>query len=191
VYAKGYFDGLEAARKDMTPARFESSVKGLTGIAKKVFEATPIDEAWTPSRIISHIGTTTGSRPDQKIVTGCLDSLMRTGLVCERPKGLFQRIKVKERTGEEMPKADDIFKVIEPGKEKRQELSVVRHPKQTAFDVLCTLAERLKGVGAEIGKIAAEIEVATLEMAQGSQEKDEELEKLKQLKSLLQSFKEE
>ena len=42
----------------MTPARLQSIERNLTGIARKVLEATPVAESWSVQRIYAELGKT-------------------------------------------------------------------------------------------------------------------------------------
>ncbi len=62
-------------------ARHQSIERGLTGIARKVFEVVPMQEMWPISQIVSEMARIHQSRPDARVVHGCLDSLIGSGLV--------------------------------------------------------------------------------------------------------------
>lgn len=81
----------------MNPARLKSMEAGLTGVARKVLDATPISEGWPASRIQSEIKRLTQSQVDNKTVLGCLAHLVEQGLVKELQHGCFQRERFKER----------------------------------------------------------------------------------------------
>lgn len=81
----------------MNSARMKSLEEGLTGISRKIFEATPIAEAWTPHQISAEFIRRTGSHPDMKTLRGCLDSLCESGLVKESHGQLFQRVVIREK----------------------------------------------------------------------------------------------
>lgn len=75
----------------MTPARQQALVRGLTTVARKVFDATPINEPWSASQIDAELRRI-GTPKSIHMVTGCLNGLVKDGLVTEGPLRMFQRI---------------------------------------------------------------------------------------------------
>ena len=79
----------------MNSARFRELEGNLTGIMRKVFEVVPIQESWDASRIL-YVLADRGIRQEPKAVMSALNRLSEYGLVVERARGEFQRVKVKE-----------------------------------------------------------------------------------------------
>lgn len=75
----------------MTPARYRSTVAGLSSVARKVFDAVPIGEAWSSQQVCSEIRRQGKSVRDLHIVEGCLNTLTDSGLVTEPTRGMFRR----------------------------------------------------------------------------------------------------
>jgi hypothetical protein len=75
----------------MTPLRQADLERNLTEAARKVYEATPINEVWTTSQI-GHELARMGRRADIRHIAGCLDSLKKDGLVKEPQPDHWQRI---------------------------------------------------------------------------------------------------
>lgn len=78
----------------MTPARHAELIRSLTGISRKVYEATPIGDPWSVTTICSELYRQ-GTRTDLKVTAGCLASLKSDGLVREPLAGLFVRVPVR------------------------------------------------------------------------------------------------
>jgi len=114
VYGKGYYDGFKAAKaqQDMTPSKYKKTLDSQTAIARKIFECTPIAEAWSSNKIVSEMTRVYGTRTDLRTVEGCLDSLKNDGLVKEPERGAFQR--VAPRVPETAPAVEKAQPAAEP-----------------------------------------------------------------------------
>ena len=147
----------------MNSARMRAIEEGQTGIAKKVLSSVPIQESWTARQIISDIARS-GSRPDPHIVEGCLSTLCDSGLVRERPRGYFQRIKPKEK------------KVV----------SIAAAPAQPKEPV--DPLTKLSNIASSLRTLADEIEDVALTIEERQTATTEEIAKLRQLKALLRDL---
>ena len=147
----------------MNNARMRAIEEGQTGIAKKVLASVPIQEAWTARQIVSDIARS-GSRPDPHIIEGCLNTLVDSGLVNERPRGYFQRIKPKEE------------KVVPIA-------SAPAQPKEP-IDPLA----KLGSIASSLRTLADEIEDVALTIEERQTATTEEIAKLRQLKALLRDL---
>lgn len=75
----------------MTPSRYEALLRDLTAICRKVFDATPISEAWHDAAIMSALRQA-GSNVEGSVIRGCLENLRKSGLVIEPNPRHFQRV---------------------------------------------------------------------------------------------------
>ncbi|RQV20645.1 hypothetical protein DF039_12455 [Burkholderia cenocepacia] len=161
----------------MTPAKYHAALSGLSAIAKKVLEMVPIQEAWSRSEIAGHLLRVTKSSPDAAVIDGCLGRLKDSGLIREASRGRYQRIEVRER---------EVLKVPE---QKSEEAVAATEPQAILpIEILSQLAERTRGLATQIVMLASDIETAALTIEQGNAENAANLEKLRQLQSLLKSL---
>ena len=78
----------------MTATRIRILENQQTGVAKKVYGAVPINEAWPSKSIVAEL-TRQGQVRDFSIIEGCLNTLKEVGLIKEMSPGHFQRVKPK------------------------------------------------------------------------------------------------
>ena len=161
---------------DMTATRIRILENQQTGVAKKVYGAVPINEAWPSKSIVAEL-TRQGQVRDFSIVEGCLNTLKEVGLIKETAPGHFQRVKPKptvEKEAEPMtttpPKAYDKGEPTEP------------------VDRLAAIGTNLRGLSQMFLELADDIDEAALAFEEKASGNDEELAKLRQLKGLLKSL---
>jgi hypothetical protein len=80
----------------MRKSRYDALVASLTSIAHKVFLAVPAQERWPVKAIYAELRRTNATSADVRVIEGCVDSLVDTGLVREGPTGFFSRVVPKE-----------------------------------------------------------------------------------------------
>lgn len=161
----------------MTPAKYTAALSGLSAIARKVLEMVPIQEAWSRSEIAGHLLRVTKSSPDAAVIDGCLGRLKDSGLIREPSRGRYQRIEVRER---------EVLKVPE---QKPEQAAAATEPQAILpIEILSQLAERTRSFATELVMLASDIETAALTIEQGNAENAANLEKLRQLQSLLKSL---
>jgi hypothetical protein len=192
VYAKGYFDGLEAANGGcMTPKRQQQLLQGQSSVSQKVFSHVPIQESWPAHRIAVEIERTTRSRLDAKVVDHCLVSLIEAGLVRQTGGTAkareYQRAPVSSGT----QTALDVLKApnLKPsGREPASDtpLTSPRVENSTPpFVVLSTLNDRLFQVSQDLKEIAACVGDAILQIEEDREQNARDAETLRQLQALL------
>jgi len=159
----------------MTATRIRILENQQTGVAKKVYGAVPINEAWPSKSIVTEL-TRQGQVRDFSIIEGCLNTLKEVGLIKEVAPGHFQRVKPKPV-------------------EKEAELMAVTSPKPPAkgestepVDRLAAIGTKLRGLSQMFLELADDIDEATLAFEEKASGNDEELAKLRQLKGLLKSL---
>lgn len=160
----------------MTATRIRILENQQTGVAKKVYGAVPISEAWPSKSIVAEL-TRQGQVRDFPIVEGCLNTLKEVGLIKEVAPGHFQRVKPKPTT------------------EKEAELMAVTPSKPPAgskptepVDRLAAIGTKLRDLSKTFLELADDIDEATLAFEEKASGNDEELAKLRQLKGLLKSL---
>ena len=158
----------------MTATRIRILENQLTGVAKKVYGAVPINEAWPSKSIVSEL-TRQGQIRDFSIIEGCLNTLKEVGLIKEVSPGHFQRVKSK-------PTAE---KEAEPMTTKP--LNPVAPPTEP-MDRLVAIGTKLRGLSQTFLELADDIDEATLAFEEKASGNDGELAKLRQLKGLLKSL---
>lgn len=163
----------------MKPAKHECLLKGQTGIAKKVYECVPIAESWSSFQVMTAMRNLTGSTPDSRIVSGCLSSLVDSGLVKKIARDLYQRIPVEQK-----PEAP---KMAAPAK-KQSEVSAVPTRKATPLEMLGELAGEIVGMAEHMKRLATRVEDVALAIEQERESNSENLEKLRQLQAILKSL---
>lgn len=163
----------------MNQAKFESLHRGQTGIAKKVYEAVPIQAAMSASEICSEMRRL-GSAQDLRVVVGCLCSLLDSGLIQERPKGSFLRTPVRAYEPEPSPP--------QPQPMKTPALRIATVAPASPIERLTAISKRVTAAMDELKAIADDIETAAIEITEQSERTQAESQKLRQLQELLKSI---
>lgn len=183
-YGRGMFDGLRMAGIDnpeefVNNAKLKSVESGLTGMAKKVLDSVPIAEAWTRQQISQELARK-GSNPESRVVGGCLDSLVASGLVREPRPGNFVRAPEKPRIVEDESKEQAVAgKWMDRLKEVKQSNSA------DPMTELAELAGELRAMANAATKMATRIEDVALAAESRVQQINADSAKLKQLQELL------
>ncbi|QEY62524.1 hypothetical protein FXN65_10720 [Metapseudomonas lalkuanensis] len=165
----------------MTPAKHECLMQGQSGIAKKVYECVPIAESWSSFQVMTAMRNLTGSTPDSRIVSGCLSTLVDSGLVKKIGRDQYQRIPVEQKQKSEEPK------MSAPAK-KQPEVSAAPARKATPLEMLGELAGEIVGMAEHMKRLATRVEDVALAVEQERESNSENLEKLRQLQAILKSL---
>ena len=168
----------------MTATRIRILENQQTGVAKKVYGAVPINEAWPSKSIVAEL-TRQGQVRDFSIVEGCLNTLKEVGLIKETAPGHFQRVKPKpkptvEKEAEPMT-TKPLNPVIPPN-------SSIKGESTEPVDRLAAIGTKLRGLSQTFLELADDIDEAALAFEEKASGNDEELAKLRQLKGLLKSL---
>ncbi|WP_157669301.1 hypothetical protein [Chitinibacter sp. GC72] len=155
----------------MQRARFESIYRGLSNIARKVYDAVPIGDAWSKALITQEIRRVTKTSTDARVIDGCLSSLVENGLVREPTRGAFVRVKVVGGLGSLKVSSSPEVENMAVKSEKVEKLSL-----------------RLAGLVTTLTSVAEEIESISIEVDAQLSAVGDELGKLRQLKSLLKDL---
>lgn len=160
----------------MTATRIRILENQQTGVAKKVYGAVPINEAWPSKSIVTEL-TRQGQVRDFSIVEGCLNTLKEVGLIRETAPGYFQRVKPKPT----------VEKEAEPMTTKPLNQPAKSEPTEPV-DRLAAIGTKLRSLSKTFLELADDIDEATLAFEEKASGNDEELAKLRQLKGLLKSL---
>lgn len=173
----------------MSRARFNAIYSGITDAAKKVYEVVPIAEAWTVQQVAAELHRCKVPVARIDVLTGCLDSLRRAGLVCEPRRGQFRR----ERVRDDKPTAAAVeiptFTKIEP-----EEKNMANKPQPTPrasttpLDRLGDLAQRVTQLSIALKDVASELSDAAVDIQSQLEHGEEDVKKLRQLQTLLKSI---
>lgn len=183
LWGRGFCDGLRAAgvnpEEFMNYAKQQAAEKNLTGIARKVLDCVPIQEAWTSAQIQSELRRN-GVTPERRIVEGCLDSLKSYKLVREPIQGQFQRVPARQKMDikqSELVALTEETKVFMPAQIQTRAPDIAKDP-------LSRMAELSKA----LRSIAAEAEDIALEMEARAHQLQNDTAKLRQLQQLLKGL---
>jgi hypothetical protein len=161
----------------MNNAKLQRATESLNGVALRVLEAVPISEPWTVAAICSEVGRH-GSRVDFNIVLGILNTHKTAGLVKEPMAQYFQRVHVPAPE----PKAQKTAQVL-----PMPNTIAEREPLET----ISAFAAQLRASGRALIMWADDLERLGLEAearVEAAKQGGEELQQLRQLKSLLASI---
>lgn len=164
----------------MTPAKQEILMQGQTGVAKKVYECVPNNEPWTSFQVITAMRNLTGSTPDNRIVSGCLVSLVDSGLVKKSGRDQFQRIAVDAKQKNQEPvmaKAEFKLEVVSETKTQGAPL-----------EVLSDLVGEIAAMASSLQRLAARVEDVALAVEHEREGNAAAVSKLKQLQELLKGI---
>lgn len=164
----------------MSPEKHASILTGLSSIARKIYDFIPILEEWSAVQIAAE-SKRKGHNIDIVTLRGCLSSLVNSGVVKELPGGKFSRI---------LPRPKAIAQV------KRKEEDLMTKPEaakpapRRPTEILGQLASRVSQLAADAKKLGSDIEAAAIEMEDQMKATSEEIEALRQLRSILNVIRE-
>ena len=81
----------------MNAIRYKDLLNQQPAVARKVFDAVPIQDAWPVNKIIGEMIRSGLPRLDLRTADGCLNRLKDAGLVKEPDRGIYQRVVPHER----------------------------------------------------------------------------------------------
>lgn len=163
----------------MNQSKFESLHRGQTGIAKKVYEAVPIQTAMSAPEVTAEMRRL-GSNADLRVVAGCLCTLLDSGLIQERPKGWFIRTPVRI--------AEPIAIPPQPEPMKTTALRIATTTPASPIERLTAISKRVTAAMDELKAIADDIETAAIEITEQGERAEAKSQKLQQLQELLKSL---
>lgn len=159
----------------ISQSRFEERYKQQTSVAQKVYDATPMTEAWTAQSITAELQRV-GVHREFKVVLGCLNTLIEAGLVFEAKKNMFQREPIRAVIKVEKKEPEVAF--------TQNDMQATQH-KDDPIQKLGHLAERLVAISTMVKDLAEDINEAALEAQAKMEEHGESAKTLAQLQTLL------
>lgn len=158
----------------MNQSKLDSIERHITHQARKVLEATPIQEPWPTKQIIAELARQ-GANYDPRMVQGCLESNRVAGLIREPAPGFFIRITAPPKPKKVAPMPSEI--VVE-------ESTVIQEqplPKKDTLEKLADLSATLRTLALNLDDLAIEVEERIAKVDEGAA-------KLRQLHQLLKSI---
>lgn len=177
-------------------------LRSMSAVARRVYEAVPIETAWSVSFVqseLSRTGSSTGR--DVHVLKGCLASLVEAGLVIEPERGLFQRAPLKPESNYEPQKdqtqmktkasaaihstsANSLSRLAELGQGAMQNAARMAVLAEKAEALASTMREMVE----ELCKLSKNIDESALDIEEQKQSANADADKLKQLQQLLKSL---
>lgn len=175
VYGRGFADGRKEAAHQMNNARVQSIERGLSSIARKVLEATPVSEWWSVSVIATEVHRQHGSGPDPRVVNGCLRALVESGLVREGEANHFQRTYPRPAL---VPKPQKEAHVAKPTAAAKDPDPPTAEQPESPIDMIAKIAASMRN-------LAQQLDDAALSIEERLGRESEDSAKLRQLRQLL------
>lgn len=173
--------------------KFQAIYSGLTAVSKKIYDATPINEAWNANQINSELART--STPVEfRTILGCLNGLVGAGLVKESPNGCFQRVRIISKPERSTEK--DSAENANPDNSQSQTSRVIgMQPTNSKEKIIIDPIEKIGQLAMQcreimdaVQRLASNIETVAIEVQENFSSRDAEVQKLKQLQQLLKSL---
>lgn len=173
----------------MNPARYSEHERNLSGVARRVFEATPITDGWTVSQITTELGRG-GSRIDVRIVSGCLNSMRDQGLVKEAAGGLWTRIapRVVQAPALRVVEPEHTTTTYRSGNSMKTTQQKTEPEQAEPLVSIGTLAHRLRATGKALIEWADELEAVGLAFEERVEKANQDGVRLRQLQALLKGL---
>lgn len=173
----------------MSEARARTKLASMPSNAQKVYEVTPISEAWTVAQVVAELTRTGQTLRDGRIVDGCLFALQRAGLVSRDTKNCVRREPVRPTrpklavvplsTEEPAVSASTITPAAPAAPANPAPVAV------SAIDTLTKLSTKVRGMAKMLTDMADEIDETAVEVEEAIERAGTEVAELKELKTLL------
>lgn len=188
----------------MSEARARQLLAGQMSMSRKVYEAIPIESPWGYRDISMEMDRRQLSvGMDFQKLQGCVRQLREAGLVKEVGDCKFVRVPVRPNSSEpaaersEPPPANPVLKhtiTIQekpvPQEKTNPNVPVVIDKNKTPIDLLSPIADKMRAFGRLANEIADDVENVASELEERTTVSAEELQQLRQLKTLLRGLKE-
>ncbi len=136
-------------------ARARALESGLTSGARKVLDAVPIVEQWTPAQIQAHVARA-GSAIERRVVDGCLMQIVDAGLAKMPRPGYYQRVPARAEPPIDNTKAPNNETYV-------CSVAGTLEVANSGLDSFARLAQRLREASQAMASLATEIEELGLE----------------------------
>lgn len=171
-----------------------SKLHNLNGVAKKVLEVVPLQSYWTINQILVEMQRL-GSRPDYRIVQGCLKALVEDGLVLSisggsTSRGGYKRVAIgRSVESQEVTAVRGSVAVV--GETRAAATAATIDNDKDPLKQIEQIAARLKALSTEISSLAGAIEDVGVEFSVRNDAAKAGNAKLAALQKLLKSIQEE
>lgn len=159
----------------MNHGRMQSIIDGLTGTARKVYDAIPLLDGWDTTQVTAELRRM-GHVYDLQRIQGCLRSLIESGLIVESG-GKYRRVKTK--APEDKPTTTKI---------RSEDVPNPTTTNHDPIDELAGIAADLRRRAAALNEMADKIDSAALNVAASIESAKAGESKLKQLAGLLKGI---
>lgn len=166
----------------MSEARFRAMYSGASSIARKTYDATPIQEAWTASQITGEMNRN-GANCNLRIVQGCMNSLITAGLVTEVSRGYFVRTPIRKN---KVPSPE--MKTLPAPKPQPLPQPTLHAPTMTVLDKLTQLMARAEKLAQDTKELTDSIVAIGVEIEEEMAKDKAALTKMRQLQVLLKEL---
>lgn len=171
IYAKGWYDGMAAARAGVASLQeggkmrlsvMENKLKNASSTERKIWDAIPIEEAWSIKEICTVLGRNGVTSIQLHTVEWAVRTLKDNGLVVEPKPGHFKRVHYNPRSQES--------------------------PEPMPAPSPTTIQQKISDFSARLRKFADEVEIFGLEIEDMIESSAQENKKLVELKNLIKSL---
>lgn len=189
VYGRGFYDGIEKALATMNTAKLRATEAALTGMVKKVLGFVSTEEVRSIAQVCGAMHNETGSRPDQRVVSGCLNTLVERGMVKEPQKGHFLRIADEKKPEPKvLPEPASAVIRMMPALQVSTPAHDFGLQDGDAMDRLAGIAKRLGGIADVVRNLVSDLEDVALDVETKMHKINTDTAKLRQLQELLKSL---
>lgn len=183
AYGRGFHDGIKSVGDtELNNARMKQTIDGLSAQARRVYDATPASEAWTPGQICGELARM-GLAHDAKVVLGCLMSLVHSGVVREVKAGMFSRVSAKPVVVKVPP--------LEKEPNMRAPDAKPAAVPESASDTLTKIASigsQIRGAAEDLIALANGLDDVAIEVEERISKIDADTATLRQLQALLKNI---
>ncbi|MDT4876441.1 hypothetical protein FQZ97_1118770 [compost metagenome] len=123
----------------------------------------------------------TGSQADVRVVQGCLNDLVDSGLIRESQRRFYQRIQVEEK-----PKPKEVKMPV--AQTKAEQSAVTPAKPANSMEILGELAAEVVGMAEHLKRLAARVEDVALIVEQERESSAKSMEQYRQLRALIKTM---
>lgn len=180
----------------MNPIKINAVLASQTTLARRIYEAVPIQEPWHIREIRQHIE---GCTAEHRVIRGALRDLQDAGLVRENPPSHFVRVHRPRQAAKpkpEQPREEAAPQDTQQSTQQQSEQTMTKkstpHTEQSNIEILAGIAADVFTLAGEMqkrmGAIAKRIEDAALKIEHDRELDADKLAKLQQLQTLLKTL---
>ena len=170
----------------LSEARRKRMLDAQTSTAQKVYGIVPHEDVWTQQQCASEL-VRIGAAIDFKILLGCLDTLVRAGLIREVGRGRFVREQVRKRAPEAAkPIALETEGEIILNADVKTE--VKKMPPIEAIDQLANIAAQMKIAGNSLLALSRQLDDVALDIEAKAAKGGEDIQQLRLLRETLKGL---